>query len=277
MKRILSSLAAVISILTLAGCQSVSGITESQSSVESERDTSIADALGPYDGAKARIALADFQWKVGDQGGGSVSISGLPGTGEGGVTISQENQGYMTGLEDMLTTGLVQSKRYRVLERSQLEEVQAEQNLGASGQVDEATAAQVGNIAGADILIVAAVTGWDPNTGGGSVGGGGGGMLGQASAVFGAVSGSMKKSSMAMDIRLIDSETAEILAATNVSAEATDVNFGGALAAIGGGGAMGGGLSSYSDTPMEKVIRQCILESIKYITQNTPERYLEEA
>ncbi len=101
-------------------------------------------------------------------------------------------------------------------------------------------------------------------------------MLGSASAMFGAVSGSMKKSSMAMDIRLIDAETSEILAATNVSAEATDVNFGGALAAIGGGGAMGGGLSSYSDTPMEKVIRQCILESIKYITDNTPSRYLQE-
>lgn len=39
----------------------------------------------------------------------------------------------MTGLKDMLTTALVQSKRYRVLERSQLQEVQAEQKLGASG------------------------------------------------------------------------------------------------------------------------------------------------
>lgn len=124
---------------------------------------------------------------------------------------------------------------------------------------------------------MAAVIGWDPNTGGSSVGGGGGGLLGTAGAMFGAISGSVQKSSMAMDTRLIDSETSEILAATNVSAEATDVDFSGALAAIGGGGAMGGGLSSYANTPMEKVIRQCILESIKYITENTPSRYLAEA
>lgn len=277
MPRSLSSLLAVTAAMLLAGCQAVSGITESQSSIESERDTSIADALGPYDGPRARIALADFQWKVGSQGGGAVRISGLPGTGAGGVTISREKQGFMTGLEDMLTTALVQSKRYRVLERSQLEQVQAEQNLGASGQVDESTAAQIGRIAGADILVVAAVTGWDPNTGGGSAGGGGGGLLGSAGAMFGAISGSVQKSSMAMDIRLIDADTTEILAATNVTAEATDVDFGGALAAIGGGGAMGGGLSSYSNTPMEKVIRQCILDSVKYITENTPSRYLEEA
>lgn len=270
-------LAAAMTSLVFAGCQMASGITESRSGAEASTQPSIADEFGPYSGPKARLALADFQWKVGGEGGGTVTISGMPGTGAGGVTISAEKRKNMRGLEDMLTTALVQSNRYRVLERSQLQEVQAEQKLGASGQVDEATAVKAGAIAGADILVVAAITGWEPNSGGGSVGGGGGGLLGKASAMFGGISGSMKKSSMAMDIRLIDAETTEILAATSVTAEAQDVNFGGALAAIGGSGAMGGGLSSYSNTPMEKVIRKCILEATKYVTEHTPERFFQDA
>lgn len=261
--------------VVLGGCQAVSGITDSRSGVESQRDTTIADELGPYNGPRARLAVADFQWKVGDQGGKSIRISGMPGTGSEGITISQEEQGYMTGLEDMLTTALVQSQRYRVLERSQLSEVQAEQDLGASGQVDTETAARVGEIAGADILVVAAVTGWEPNTGGGSAGGGGG-LLGSAGAVLGGLTGSVDKSSMAMDIRLIDSSTSEVLAATNIQSEATDVNFGAALGAIGGGGFGGGGLSSYSNTPMEKVIRESIYKAVMYVVENTPDRYLTE-
>lgn len=266
----------MVASLILAGCQAASGITESRSGAEAEQGMSVEDELGPYNGPKARIAVAGFEWKAGGEGGSTVTISGLPGTSAGGVTISEEKRGRMRGLEDMLTTALVQSNRYRVLERSQLEAVQSEQQLGASGQVDESTAAKTGDITGAEILVIAAITGWDPNTGGGSAGGGGG-MLGGAGAIFGAVSGSVKKSSMAMDIRIIDAETTEILAATNVSAEAQDVNLGGALGAIGGSGGMGGGLSSYSNTPMEKVIRKCILESTKYIVDHTPQRYFGEA
>jgi len=76
-----------------------------------------------------------------------------------------------------------------------------------------------------------------------------------------------------MDIRLISAHTGEVLAATNISAEAKDVNFGAPLGAIGGSAFGGGALSSYSNTPMEKVIRECIYEAVKYIVENTPERY----
>lgn len=255
----------------LAGCEAISGLTSSQSGVETKSGTSLVEELGPHNGPRARLAVADFTWKV-NQGGRSVKISGFPGSD--GITISEQEQGAMSGLEDMLTTGLVQSQRFRVLERSQLSAVQDEQRLGASGQTNQATAAQQGNITGADILVVAAVTGWEPNTSGGS-GGGLGGMFGTAGALIGGITGSMDKSSMAMDIRLIDATTSEVLAATNISAEAKDVDFGGALGAIGGSAFGGGGLSSYSNTPMEKVIRQCILESIKYIVDNTPERYFD--
>lgn len=265
-----SLLLAIIAFLALSGCETVSGLTSGQSGASAKSDTTLRDALGPYNGPKSRIAVADFQWKVG-QSGRSLRISGMPGTD--GITISEQEHGVMTGLEDMLITGLVQSQRYRVLERSQLSAVQSEQRLGASGQVNPATAAQRGNITGADILVVAAITGWDPNTGGGGAKGIGG-LFGRTGALLGGLSGSMKKSSMAMDIRLISAHTGEVLAATNISAEAKDVNFGTALGAIGGSAFGGGALSSYSNTPMEKVIRECIYEAIKYIVENTPEHHL---
>lgn len=249
----LTLLPVVASAIILMGCSAAGGITSSQSGASARSDTTLQDELGPYNGPRPRIAVADFQWKAGNT-----------------------DRGAMTGLEDMLTTTLVQSQRYRVLERSQLQAIQTEQALGASGEVDAATAAQQGNITGADILIIAAVTGWEPDTGGGSVGGGGG-MFGEAGALIGGLAGSRNTSSMAMDIRLVDADTGEVIAANNVTAEANDVDLGAALGGITGGAFGGGTLGSYSNTPMEKVIRECIFESTLYIVNNTPSRYFEES
>ena len=251
MKYPLTFLSLILMALSLVGCSAVSGITSSQTGASASTDTTMEDEFGAYNGPKARIAVSDFKWKAGRSGRGALS-----------------------GLEDMLTTSLVQSQHFRVLERSQLKAVQAEQRLAASGQVDSATAAKRGRITGADILIIAAVTGWEPDSGGSSVKAGGGG-LGEVGALLSSVSGSMKKSSMAMDIRLVDATTGEVLAATNVTAEANDVEIGAALGAIGGGAFGGGALSSYANTPMEKVIRECIYESTKYIVNRTPKRYFE--
>ncbi len=130
-----------------------------------------------------------------------------------------------------------------------------------------------GKVKGADLLIMGAITGWEPGTSGGG-GGIGGGTLGKATALFGAAKGAYNKSSMAMDIRIVDTETSEVLAATRVEGVAKDVNLGGVLGAIGGSGAMAGGLGGYAKTPMEKAIRTCIYNAVKYITENTPQSYM---
>ena len=114
-----------------------------------------------------------------------------------------------------------------------------------------------------------AVTGWEPGSSGG-----GGGMLGQASALFGAVQGAYKKSMMAMDIRIVDTHTPEVVAATRVEGVAKDVNLGAALAGFGGSGGMGGALGGYAKTPMEKAIRTCLYNATKFIAENTPQEYM---
>jgi hypothetical protein len=36
---------------------------------------------------------------------------------------------------------------------------------------------------------------------------------------------------------------------------------------------MGGGLSGFAKTPMEKAIRTCIYESVKFLVKETPKEY----
>jgi curli biogenesis system outer membrane secretion channel CsgG len=245
------------------------GCMESQVQPKASVDTGLEQQLPPYNGPKAKVAVADFEWKV----GGSGSTTTISGYGANPITVSSStNSGYTTGLRDMLTTTMVQSKRYRVLERQNLASLQKEMALGSSGYTDK-SGIKKGHIKGADLLIMGAITGWDPGSSGGG-GGLGGGVLGKATALFGAIGGAFKKSSMAMDIRIVDTHTSEVLAATRVEGEAKDVNLGGSLAVLTGSGSMGGGLGAFAKTPMEKAIRKCLYEAVKYIVANTPPEYM---
>jgi curli biogenesis system outer membrane secretion channel CsgG len=202
--------------------------------------------LPPYSGSKASTAVAKFEWKTG----------------------YDYHHGEPTGLRDMMSTVLVQSKRFRVLERQEFNSIKDEIGLSEEGYTEKQTAKKRGKVKGADLLIVAAITGWDPGTSGTSGGIGIGGWRG-----LGGILGGIKKSSMAMDIRIIDTETSEVLAATRVEGEATDFNLGGFGGGIIGTVGLAGGLSTYSKTPMEKAIRVCIYEAVKYIAENTPREY----
>ncbi|MDD5347891.1 MAG: CsgG/HfaB family protein [Candidatus Omnitrophica bacterium] len=205
--------------------------------------------LPQYNGPKARIAVADFDVKA------------AKAYGEIG-----------TGLKDMLVTALVNSNRFRVVERQVLDAVMQEQQLAASGAAAPGqTGAQKGMIRTADVMITAAVTEFEPKASGGIGGIGGGGRAGGA--IVGAImGGAMNKAHMALDIRIIDTSTSEVLAATRVQGQATDV-MGGIFAGVLGGVPLGVGLGGYSNTPMEKAIRVCIIEAVKYIAQTTPPEY----
>jgi len=209
---------------------------------------SMADAQADhYNGPKARIAVARFDNKTADsQNWYSPSIG--------------------DGMADMLTTALVNSGRYIVLERESLDTVLSEQDLGASGRIREDTAAAIGEIEGAELLVVAAVTEFDGNSGGrsGSIGGG---KIGR---VFGAISGGSRSAHMAIDLRVVDATTSRILAATSVEGEAKDFNIGGALSGYTGSVGLGGSLSSWENTPREKALRQVIGAAVDYVISVTP-------
>ena len=57
-------------------------------------------------------------------------------------------------VSEMLTTNLIKGGAFTVIERSQLEEVMKEQKLGLSGALDSKTAASVGKLMGAKLLVL---------------------------------------------------------------------------------------------------------------------------
>ena len=203
-----------------------------------------------YDGPKARIAVSQFKDK----------------TGKGWWTGAIGD-----GMADMLSTALFHSNRYIVLERQQVSDVLREQDLGAAGRIKKGTEAPIGEIEGAELLITGAVTEFEGAASGG--GGGIGGVGGTAGRILGGIAGGIKKAHMAIDVRVVDTKTSRIVAATSVEGEATDFALGGALAGAGSGGALGGALGGWSKTPTEKALRLCIQEAVKFIVSKTPATY----
>jgi curli biogenesis system outer membrane secretion channel CsgG len=247
----------VLSILVAVGILSVwVGSVDAQlfgpkAKVTSPDGKSIEEAQQEaYDGPKARVAVSQFKDK----------------TGKGWWTGAIGD-----GMADMLATALFNSNRYIVLERQQVSDVLREQDLGGAGRIKKGTEAPIGEIEGAELLITGAVTEFEGAASGG--GGGIGGIGGTAGRVLGGIAGGLKKAHMAIDMRVIDTRTSRIVAATSVEGEATDFALGGALAGAGGGGALGGALGGWSKTPTEKALRVCIQEAVKFIVSKTPQTY----
>jgi len=61
-------------------------------------------------------------------------------------------------LLDKLIAGFVNTNRFKVIERAQLEKILAEQKLGLSGILDASTAAQIGKGIGVDAVVCGSVT-----------------------------------------------------------------------------------------------------------------------
>ena len=231
-----------VSLIFLAGGQlAYAGFMQPTAQVDNNAGTA---AMPPYSGPKARIAVADFDVKAAKAGGEIGS-----------------------GLREMLVTALMNSGRFSVLERQVLGAVMQEQQLAISGAAQAGSGPQRGQLKAADLVISAAVTEFEPNASGGAAGIGGGGRM------FGAVlGGALNKAHMALDIRIVDTATSEILASTRVQGQASDI-AGGIMGGFMGNWGLGAGLSGYANTPMEKAIRVCIIEAVKYISMAIPATY----
>ena len=235
----------ILSLFLLTGCASLDSLSQPTARVDNNAGT---QPLPPYSGPKARIALADFD-----------------------VKAARASWEIGSGLREMLVTALLNSSRFRVVERQALDAVMKEQELSISGAASPDSQVQTGAIKTADLLISAAVTEFEPQASGGRAGLGGGGGIGSG-ILGGLLSGALNKSHMAIDIRIIDTSTSEIIAATRVEGSSSDIS-GGIMGGFMGGWGLGAGLSMYKNTSMEKAIRVCIIEAVKYISQATPPGY----
>jgi len=196
-----------------------------------------------YDGPKARIAVGDFQVKA---AGATVEIG--------------------DGLREMVVTSLFNTNRFIVLERQVIQEVMLEQDLGASGRVKRATAAPIGQLEGAELLVYGVVSEFKSDASGMGI------SIGMPNIPL-RLGGGTKNAQMAIDLRVVDTGTGRILFATRVEGKASD--FSGSIGTQLGGGrtAMPVTLGGYNNTPMEKAIRACIDKAIEYLCTKTPAQY----
>jgi len=155
-------------------------------------------------------------------------------------------------LQDMLASELVSLKAFRVLERKELEAVIGEQDLGASGRIKKSTRSKIGNITGAKYLIAATVSAFEKGVSGTK---GGVGFKGIS------LGGKKEKAYMAIDLKVIEVETGEIVEARTVEATAKSGGLGGGLRV----GGFSGNLAKEKKTPTGKAIRACIMEIAEYL------------
>jgi curli biogenesis system outer membrane secretion channel CsgG len=230
-------------ILLLTGCAAINESMEPTAHVES----SVPADLPAYSGPKARISVQRFD-----------------------VRAAKAGNEIGNGLRDMLATALLESNRFSVLERQELSSIMQEQELSASGAVGKESRIQRGILIGSDLMITGAVTEFEGKASGGGGGLGVGGLIG---GVIGGIGATMNKAHIGIDLRIVNVATGEIIAAKKVVGEAKDANIGTIVGGFGGGVFGGAGLGMYKNTPMEKAIRICIGEAVKYLSSAVPPQY----
>jgi len=156
-------------------------------------------------------------------------------------------------LAGMLTNELASTERFKLVERDKLDKVLDEQDLAASGRVNKKSAAQTGKLTGAQYLVMATVTSYDERTKGG---GGGVSFRGLS------VGGKKDEAYIAVDLRVVDTETGEVEFTRTV--EARSGGYGLNVGVYRGGFA--GNLGKYENTPAGKAIRGVIMEISEYLS-----------
>jgi curli biogenesis system outer membrane secretion channel CsgG len=181
-------------------------------------------------GPKKLIAVAEFENKTNYAG--------------------QANLG--TGMADQLITALVNTERFIVLERQSLEMVLKEQNLGASARASSEGGAKIGELSRAQILIQGSVTEFEQ-----SAGSGGGGFS------YGGVTVTANEATahVAVDVRVYDTTTGQILASKACKASAKASGGGVAFSGSDFGFATGG----QAKTPLDLAVRDAITLAVNFI------------
>ena len=154
------------------------------------------------------------------------------------LSIWGADQDIGKGIADLLVDKLVNGGKFSVIERKELDKVLAEQNFSNSDRADPSSAAKLARILGVDAIIIGSITQFgrdDKKTG---VGAGGFGGFGRKVGI-GGFEKREAKAEVAVTARMINTETAEILA--SVTGKGQSVRSGTSLLGAGAGGGSGGG------------------------------------
>ena len=196
---------------------------------------------------KKRVAILNFDYAT-VQG----SVAAIFGT----------NQDIGKGIADLLVDRFVNDGVYSVIERKAIDQIMKEQNFSNSDRADANTAAKLGRILGVDAIVIGSITQFgrddrSTNIGGGGIGGRLAGRYG-----LGGVGHKESKAVVAITTRMINVETAEILA--SATGQGSSQRSGTSL--LGGGGSVfnagGGGIDMRSSNFGATIIGEAVNQAV---------------
>ena len=155
-------------------------------------------------------------------------------------------------LSGMLTNELASGKKFSMVERQKLSSVLDEQDLAASGRVSGSKAASIGKMVGAEFLVTATVSAFEQDV---NETGGGFSYKGVS------IGGKKEKTYIAVDLRVVNSTTGEIVDTRTVEARSGGLGLKLGVRRSGFGGA----LSNEKKTPAGKAIRAVVAEISNYL------------
>jgi len=155
-------------------------------------------------------------------------------------------------LSTQLSDALVQSGKFVVLTRKDLDVVFAEQDLAGSDRMAKSNTAKKGKAIPAQILIKGQITEFQENTSGG----------GQGLTVKGfSIGGKKSTAHIAVILQLIDSTTGEILDSKRVEGKAKSGGL-----SLGYSGDFGINSSNFQKTPLGKAVQMAIDRAVVYVS-----------
>jgi len=216
---------------------------------------------GDYAGRKARLGVLEVD-------NNSSTSSYTVSTVMGDIDYSASTTGVpVNGIEAIVINALLQTGRFRLVERTELSGVIAEQDLATSGRIAKPSGAKTGNILGAEYLVQLVITDYETNTSGSD--GAIGGLLRSKVPLLGGVKIGKSTGRVGLNIRLIDAETSEITFTKQIEAVIKESNFGFGGVGWGSDLALGGFLSKYAKTPVGQAViagvNQAVFELIKQV------------
>jgi curli biogenesis system outer membrane secretion channel CsgG len=193
---------------------------------------------------KKRVAIFDFDYA----------------TVHGGVTaIFGQEVDIGKGISDLLVKYLVKDGSYSVIERKAMDKILAEQNFSNSDRANPNSAAKIGKLLGVDAIIVGSITQFGNDTKNTGIGGGGGGLGGFG---LGGFKHSKSKAIVAVDARIVDIDTGEILAVAEgkgeSSRESTSLTGGGGNWHGFGAGGVDFGSSDFQNTIIGEAVKAAV-------------------
>jgi curli biogenesis system outer membrane secretion channel CsgG len=207
-------------------------------------------------GRKKRVAIFDFDYATVQS-----ATSALFGTN---VDVGK-------GISDLLVKFLVQDGTYSVIERKAMDKLLAEQNFSNSDRANPSSAAKLGKLLGVDAIIVGSITQFGNDTKNMNVGGAGGNWGGFG---IGGIGRKKSKAIVAVDARIVDIDTAEILGVASGKGESqresTSLLGGGGNWHGFGGGNVDFGSSDFQQTILGEAVNAAVQQtSAGLITDNT--------